>query len=140
MAPTGIADRSGGGTAVRERIAGGVAAPAVARELLSGLLETTIPENTMHDVLLLVTELVTNAVRHAHVDEGTALEIGVVATPSLIRVAVTDPGGDDTPRVQELDPEIPGGMGLFLVEQISTRWGFDQRGAGANRVWFELAV
>jgi hypothetical protein len=30
-------------------------------------------------------------------------------------------------------------MGLFLVEQISDRWGVEDAGAGANRVWFELA-
>jgi anti-sigma regulatory factor (Ser/Thr protein kinase) len=138
MAPTGIVDRSGG-TAVRERIAGGATAPAAARELLSGLLQDSTPEQQMHDVLLLVTELVTNAVRHAQVDETAAVEVGVVTTPSVLRVAVTDPGGYDTPHLQELNPEIPGGMGLFLVDEISDRWGIERRGAGANRVWFELA-
>jgi hypothetical protein len=31
-------------------------------------------------------------------------------------------------------------MGLFLVEQISSRWGYERLGDGANRVWFELAA
>jgi anti-sigma regulatory factor (Ser/Thr protein kinase) len=138
MAPTGIADRSGG-TAVRERLAGGATAPATARELVAGLLNGSMPEEATHDVLLLVTELVTNAVRHAPVDESAELELAVVATPARVRVVVTDPGGDDTPRMQALDPEVPGGMGLFLVDQISDRWGVERRDSGANRVWFELA-
>jgi hypothetical protein len=53
---------------------------------------------------------------------------------------VTDAGGDATPEVQDLDPEIPGGMGLFLVEQISSRWGVERVPGGGNRVWFELAA
>lgn len=35
---------------------------------------------------------------------------------------------------------VPGGMGLFLVEKISTRWGVERMPGGANQVWFELAA
>lgn len=138
MVPTGIADRSGG-TAVQQRIAGGVTAPAAVRELLSGLLEDTTPADKLHDLHLLTTELVTNAVRHAHVDEDATLDLSVVASRAVVRVAITDPGGESTPRMQELNPEVPGGMGLFLVDQISDRWGVEDAGAGATRVWFELS-
>lgn len=138
MAPTGIADRSGG-TAVQQRIAGGVTAPAAVRELLSDLLEDTTPAETLHDLHLLTTELVTNAVRHAHVDEDATFDLSVVATRAAVRVAITDPGGETAPEMQELNPEVPGGMGLFLVDQISDRWGVEDAGAGATRVWFELA-
>src|SRR4051794_4237471 len=100
MARTGTADRSAG-TAVRERIAGGNAAPGAARELVSGLLDPSTPESKVHDALLLVTELVTNAVRHAHVGERGTLEVDVIVTRTAVRVAVIDPGGEDTPRVQE---------------------------------------
>ena len=138
MPPTGTADRSGG-TAVQERITGGVTAPAAVRELLSNLLQDTTPAETMHDLHLLTTELVTNSVRHAHVNEDATFDLSVVATRAVIRIAITDPGGESTPRMQELDPEVPGGMGLFLVDQISSRWGVEDAGAGATRVWFELA-
>jgi hypothetical protein len=52
---------------------------------------------------------------------------------------VIDPGSDLRPMVQDLDVNVPGGMGLFLVEQISTRWGVERMGDGATEVWFELA-
>jgi anti-sigma regulatory factor (Ser/Thr protein kinase) len=126
-------------TAVTERIAGGPAAAARAREMLSEALADSITGEAMHDVLLLTTELITNAVRHADVDEGRTLELTVHNEPRRLRVAVTDPGGATTPQVQSLDVSVPGGMGLFLVEQISSRWGAERAAGGATQVWFELA-
>jgi anti-sigma regulatory factor (Ser/Thr protein kinase) len=125
-------------TAVTERIAGGPAAAARARELLSDTLADAISGESMHDVLLLTTELITNAVRHADVDEGRTLELTVLAEPQRVRVAVTDPGGTTSPHVQDVDVTIPGGMGLFLVEQISSRWGSERAAGGSTQVWFEL--
>jgi hypothetical protein len=55
-----------------------------------------------------------------------------------VRVAVTDPGGTTSPHVQDVDVTIPGGMGLFLVEQISSRWGSERAAGGSTQVWFEL--
>jgi hypothetical protein len=57
-----------------------------------------------------------------------------------VRVSVTDPGSASTPEVQDLDVTVPGGMGLFLVDQISQAWGVDRTPDGSNRVWFELAA
>jgi anti-sigma regulatory factor (Ser/Thr protein kinase) len=93
----------------------------------------------MHDLHLLATELITNAVLHARVGESGTIELRVTPTPAGLHVSVTDPGAETSPLVQELDPEVPGGMGLFLVEQISTDWGVERTPAGENRVWFELA-
>jgi anti-sigma regulatory factor (Ser/Thr protein kinase) len=79
-------------------------------------------------------------VLHAGAGEADRIELRVAAQPEIVRVSVTDPGGEDTPAVQELDPDMPGGMGLFLVEQISSRWGVERVPGGGNRVWFELAA
>jgi anti-sigma regulatory factor (Ser/Thr protein kinase) len=121
-------------------IAGGVEAAWTARELLTDRLGNSTGDDTMHDLHLLTTELVTNAVLHAGAGETDKIELRVAAEPDRVRVAVTDAGGDATPEVQDLDPEIPGGMGLFLVEQISSRWGVERVPGGGNRVWFELAA
>ena len=129
-----------GGTALRERIRGGLAAPAIARELVTRILARATREETLRDALLLTTELVTNAVRHAHVDEQGTIELSAVAEAGVVRIAVTDPGGATSPRMQELDIDVPGGMGLFLVDQISSRWAAERRDGGAMRVWFELAA
>jgi anti-sigma regulatory factor (Ser/Thr protein kinase) len=121
-------------------IAGGVEAAHAARELLSDRLGESTREDTMHDLHLLTTELVTNAVLHAGAGEAETIGLRVAAEPQCVRVWVTDAGGDSTPEVQELDPDVPGGMGLFLVEQISSRWGVERAPGGGNRVWFELAA
>jgi anti-sigma regulatory factor (Ser/Thr protein kinase) len=121
-------------------IPGGVEAAWTAREILTDRLGKAARGDTMHDLHLLTTELVTNAVLHAGVGEAGTIELRVAAQPDRVRVAVTDPGGDDTPVVQALDPEVPGGMGLFLVEQISSSWGVERAPDGGNRVWFELAA
>jgi anti-sigma regulatory factor (Ser/Thr protein kinase) len=121
-------------------IPGGVEAAWTAREILTNRLAGAAREDTMHDLHLLTTELVTNAVLHAGVGEAGTIELRVAAVSDRVRVAVTDPGGEDTPVVQDLDPEVPGGMGLFLVEQISSSWGVERAPGGGNRVWFELAA
>jgi anti-sigma regulatory factor (Ser/Thr protein kinase) len=126
-------------TAWSTRITGGATAPFAARELLTNRLGESVPADTLHNLLLLTTELVTNSVRHAAVDEAGTVELSVMSGPTLVRTSVIDPGGDTQPAVQDLDVNVPGGMGLFLVEQISTRWGVERMGDGATEVWFELA-
>src|SRR4051794_32621024 len=123
---------------ISERITGGPAAASRARELLNEAFGDAMAGDAMHDVLLLTTELVTNAVRHADVDESRTLELTVAAEPQRIRVGVTDPGATTTPCVQEVDVSAPGGMGLFLVEQLSSRWGSERAPGGSTQVWFEL--
>jgi anti-sigma regulatory factor (Ser/Thr protein kinase) len=125
--------------ATSERIAGGPLAASHAREMLNGLLADSTAGEALHDVLLLTTELVTNAVRHAGVDERGSVELTVAAARDRVRIAVTDPGGPTIPEVQHLDPTMPGGMGLFLVDQIASRWGSERAPEGGTRVWFEIA-
>ena len=132
----GMAER-GAGTGDRASIPGGAEAPSKAREILTDLVGEETPPATLHDLHLLTTEIVTNAVRHADVDEESTLELHVLATPPVLRVSVTDPGGTTIPRIQELDVTAPGGMGLFIVYQVSDRWGFERSDDGATEVWFE---
>lgn len=122
-----------------EQIAGGPAAACAVRELLSERFRDALPQDRLHDVLLLATELVTNAVLHAGVGEDTTLELHAAAAGDLVRCAVLDPGGATEPRMQELDPTAPGGMGLFLVDQLSERWGVQHTPGGGTEVWFEVA-
>ena len=132
----GTVARDEGTTAWSERIGGGPTAAFTAREMLGARLGEAVSPERLHDVLLLTTELVTNAVLHAGVGEDATLELYVATMPDRMRVSVNDPGGATKPSVQDLDPTVPGGMGLFLVEQISDRWGVEE-GSGCD-VWFEL--
>lgn len=85
---------------------------------------------------LLVSELATNAVRHA----GTpSFVVDVEVTPGGgTRVAVTDTGiGHPIPRTP--GPTAEHGRGLQLVETLSTAWGVD-RDTTSKTVWFELTL
>jgi anti-sigma regulatory factor (Ser/Thr protein kinase) len=134
----GTVARDEGLTAWCERIGGGPTAACAAREMLGARLADAVSPDRLHDVLLLATELVTNAVLHAGVSESDTFELRVSTEPARLRIGVIDPGADTDPQVQDLDLSVPGGMGLFLVEQISDRWGVERVRRAGTEVWFEL--
>jgi DNA-binding NarL/FixJ family response regulator len=81
---------------------------------------------------LLVSELVTNSVVHA----SSSPTVNIQVTASTVRVEVHD--DDPTlPEIVTADSERTGGRGVFLVDQIASRWGAEPRGSG-KVVWFEL--
>jgi hypothetical protein len=84
-------------------------------------------------VSLLVTELVSNGVRHA----GTALELVMAFDGQCLRIGVTD--GDPRPPVARARRDLPvGGWGLSLIDSLSTQWGTDVDDARGKTVWFEI--
>lgn len=86
--------------------------------------------------MLLVSELVTNAVMHT--DSATiGVELCMLA-PRLVRVEVTNEGAGE-PRLVTAPAQRVGGRGLQLVDQVSERWGYDDS-ASQTRVWFELEL
>jgi anti-sigma regulatory factor (Ser/Thr protein kinase) len=117
-------------------LAGGLEAAAAARRAVvagDGRLPTAVRE----DVLLLVTELVTNAVRHAGVGPDGSLQVELQRWPQRVRVEVVDHGSDLAPIRSRPSRADPGGWGLVLVDRIAARWGVG-RGPSFTRVWFEL--
>ena len=110
------------------------AVPAARNALdgLTGLLEKTVWE----DCRLLVTELVTNGVRHG--SERGPVGVAVTVDDALVRVEVSDGGRGFSPA----DAPMPhadgtGGWGLQLVDRIATQWGVAV--TDETCVWFELA-
>ena len=79
---------------------------------------------------LVVSELVTNAVRHARVDFD--LELARVGDQVRVRVRDTAPG---RPQVQHVPLESVDGRGLALVEMVSSAWGVTDEGDGSKWVW-----
>jgi anti-sigma regulatory factor (Ser/Thr protein kinase) len=128
-------DRGMSSTAVRRRLPSGPDAVAAARRELE-CIEHEIGSERMGDMRLLVSELVTNSVRHARSGEHDELELEVSVSGELIHVCVSDhgPGFEVSPREPDDDPGS--GWGLFLVEQLSDRWGVELN--GRTQVWFEL--
>ncbi|HEV3365447.1 MAG TPA: ATP-binding protein [Acidimicrobiia bacterium] len=116
-------------------------AASVARHAVAGLapyLDAGVAENAE----LLVSELVTNSVRHAGLPEEASIEFSVRASSEVLMVEVADAGqgfnhaGPPRPRVVSGVAESSG-WGLFLVDRISDRWGAVEMD-GETRVWFEL--
>ena len=110
-------------------------AAAVARHALDGLGDE-LPGGRMRDVRLLVSELVTNAVRHANLSDGDVIGLVVELADDALRVEVHDPGGGFVPSAPSPDPTRPSGWGLYLVAELADRWGVDSD--ERTLVWFEL--
>jgi integral membrane sensor domain MASE1/anti-sigma regulatory factor (Ser/Thr protein kinase) len=88
------------------------------------------------DLRLLVTELVTNCVRHAGLTGSDHIQLRVLVRADVLRVEVRDPGVGFEPRVVEPEPDQVGGWGLYIVEQLVDRWGIRPVGGGTT-VWLE---
>jgi anti-sigma regulatory factor (Ser/Thr protein kinase) len=112
---------------------GGREAGARARRALSQL-RADIDPPLMETLRLLVTELVSNSVRHAH-SETVVLKIAVGRSAVLTEVTDEGPGFD--PAQTEKPGTNESGWGLFLVERLAHRWGVAEED-DATRVWFEL--
>jgi signal transduction histidine kinase len=97
---------------------------------------TRLSRDEHDDVMLLISELVTNAVRHARCDTVATVIIRLAASSDCIRIEVSDRGAGFAPAaIRRPAPSDPGGHGLFLVDAIASRWGT----ADADRhcVWLE---
>jgi anti-sigma regulatory factor (Ser/Thr protein kinase) len=96
-----------------------------------------VPDSIRTDVLLLVTELVTNAVRHAGVGPEQPVRVGLRRLPRRVRVEVTDAGSGFARVRPRSNGDESGGWGLLLVDRIADRWGAEPTAAGTC-VWFEV--
>ncbi|HET9737012.1 MAG TPA: ATP-binding protein [Solirubrobacteraceae bacterium] len=98
-------------------------------------LEAQLGRERTEDATLLISELVTNAVKYGP-DEG---EIRMIITRDAVRVRFTvhDPGAGPLPEMRPSDspPHEGGGHGLRLVDKVADRWGVER---GSTRVWFEI--
>ncbi|MEA2412662.1 MAG: serine/threonine-protein kinase RsbW [Thermoleophilaceae bacterium] len=131
------APRSGPGSPNRIRVQfeSGPAAAAWARNALLPLDQRLEPL-VMEDVRLLVSELVTNSVRHADARANDHVQLEVSFDDATLHVQVADSGTGFEPRPREAAMTKAGGWGLFLVERLADRWGVARN--SRTRVWFEI--
>jgi anti-sigma regulatory factor (Ser/Thr protein kinase) len=133
--PIHVHDRASGLT-VDVELEGTPDAAAEARRALERFADD-VPERRLRDVRLLVSELVTNAVRHAGLASGDRIRLLVQQHETVLRVEVHDPGVGFEPRAPVPDPARASGWGLYLVDELADRWGMDAT-RGGTRIWFEL--
>jgi anti-sigma regulatory factor (Ser/Thr protein kinase) len=113
-------------------------APAEARRALVGL---TLPKTTRENLALLVSELVTNSVRHAGQPADAPIGVQVNNGSASVRLAVHDGGHGFPFPAQEVPvaPLVAGGRGLAIVAALSETWGVDSNPDGCT-VWCQLTV
>jgi anti-sigma regulatory factor (Ser/Thr protein kinase) len=123
---------------VEADVTGGPHAAARARRLVEHELVGRLPRDLVEDVMLLVTELVANGVRHGGAGVGSSLFLRLQGRqPGLhVEVVNADQGRGAAPAKRSPDLEGGGGIGLNLVDTLASRWGV--RNDRKTAVWFEL--
>jgi anti-sigma regulatory factor (Ser/Thr protein kinase) len=111
-------------------------APSEARAAIASIGHE-LPQGLVSDAALLVSELVTNSVRHAGGAPASRVRVRALASSDGLRVEVHDWGTgfsldtDPTPSWRK-----GAGFGLYLVRRLAARWGIER--GETMRVWFEL--
>jgi len=108
---------------------------AAARTWLLGRATELLAAGRSGDLALVLSEVVTNAVRHG--DSAGQVELSATPKPGFLCVQVSNDGPGFVPRPGAMASEPMGGYGLFLVERLTRRWGMT-REAQRTRVWFEF--
>lgn len=111
------------------------AAAGLARRQID-LLGDRLSDGALEDARLIVSELVTNSLRHGKLAAGQQIELSISFIHGTLRVEVCDPGPGFVHEPRSAASPDDAGWGLFLVARLADRWGV--RHDGVNRVWFEL--
>ena len=109
------------------------------RRLVSDLIAADVYDNAVCDVALVISELFSNALRHAAPLPGSKIRVAWRIDPRCVQVSVSDGGGPTLPELGEPTQSTTGGRGLRIVEKISRRWG-TSRGEQGMTVWAEVPV
>ena len=113
-------------------------APALARhafDLVQGI------DRVREHARLVVTELVTNAVRHSGSAAADLINVRASRRPGILEIAVTDRGlSRGTPRILPHQQDESGGLGLPIVAKLAAQWGTLRTPDDHCLVWAELAM
>lgn len=108
-------------------------APGEARRFVRATANV-FDDDRLHDLLVLTSELVTNAVLHAR----TPVEVGVTVTEDAVLICVAD-GAKGTPQDREQSDGHESGRGIMLVKVIADEWGvLPHETREGKAVWFLL--
>jgi anti-sigma regulatory factor (Ser/Thr protein kinase) len=121
---------------VRRSLAPDLDAPAAARRALDGF-RGQLEEDVIERSALVATEVVTNSVTYAGLTAAQPIDLNIQVLPRCLRIEVTDEGTAGFDPVAT--PPYPGqdsGRGLWMVDQLTDRWGVDF--THSTRVWSEF--
>jgi anti-sigma regulatory factor (Ser/Thr protein kinase) len=118
---------------LRTRLPRDPTCPAVARRLLEWRAREELDDRRTDAAMLIVSELATNALTH-----GVGIILLVVSRRGdRLRIEVSDDGHPHVIGAVTQGERVVGGRGLFIVDQLASRWGVIE---GTARVWAELAL
>jgi anti-sigma regulatory factor (Ser/Thr protein kinase) len=111
--------------------------PAVSylRTSARSYLETHGASAILDPVLLLLSELATNAVRHG----GEPISVSLVVDDDQVHIEVDDES-PDLPRLMPLDPYRVGGNGMRLVDALASSWGVRREAGDGKTVWADVSM
>jgi serine/threonine-protein kinase RsbW len=127
-----------GGEVLEVRLPVDHRAPGAARLLLE-VLRGRISPTVLEDAQLVVSELVTNSVRHSGASGEADIVVRVQLSGMSVRLEVADPGSAGVVGPVVPDWQRGGGFGLNLVCAVSELWGLERLAAGGTRVWAQIA-
>jgi anti-sigma regulatory factor (Ser/Thr protein kinase) len=113
-------------------------AASQARAVVNEELGRSVSAKVLEDATLLVSELVSNAVRHAPRAGIPEVELRLKLDPERVRVVVSDPGAGFVAAPRLPTASESSGWGLYLVDRIADRWGVITK--DRSEVWFEIDV
>ena len=116
----------------------GPAAPTTARRALTRWLSTRTTNGLLSDAPLVVSELVTNSMRHAGLRGAAGVRVSAELADGILRIEVEDGGTNGAVIRRTPNRDRGGGFGLNIVDSLALRWGVE-RTAG-TMVWVELAA
>jgi anti-sigma regulatory factor (Ser/Thr protein kinase) len=116
------------------------ASVAVARQRLTADLDAAgVVHAAVGDAALVVSELLSNAIRHARPLPGSSLQVAWDVGNGAVEVAVSDGGAPTRPHQAHASVSSIGGRGLDIVEYLARTWGVRTDDSGLT-VWAILAA
>ena len=109
------------------------------RRLVSDLIAANVYDSAVCDVALVISELLSNALRHAAPLPGSKIRVAWRFDADSVRVSVSDGGAPTVPELGEPTHGATGGRGLRIVAKLSRRWGTSADDEGTT-VWAEVLV
>jgi serine/threonine-protein kinase RsbW len=115
------------------------AAVGRARRMMTVELEHAgAPRGVIDDAALVLSELVTNGLKHGRPDGDKGIEVGWCLYDDRVLVCVCDGGTVGSLRPLELSTTAPTGRGLAIVDYVCDSWTVDR--TGGTRITAEIAI
>jgi len=110
----------------------------VARHAFADQLSAAgVPAQDREDAMLVLSELVSNAVKHAEPLPGGGITVECRVKPDVLHIEITDGGAGTRPHASVAALSAMGGRGLDIVRAVSSEWGVTE-GRDTVTVWAEI--